>query len=210
MARDGWLFLGPALGVISVGVLLWVFGLRNVGGTFAAIGLLASLSFAYFFRDPERVAPRDPDSVVATADGKIVVVGPHPQGGTQIHTFLSVLDVHINRAAVSGEVIESRHRPGKFELAWKDEAGSENERHDLVIQSSQDTIRTSQIAGILARRIICNPQVGDIIEQGDRIGLIRFGSRAEVIVPDGFEPTVKVGERVKGGESIIARRKRNP
>lgn len=207
MARDGWLFVGPALAVIAVGGLLWTLGMRVVGGTFAIIGLFATIAFAYFFRDPERRPPNDSNAVVATADGKIVVVGPHPNGGTQIHTFLSVLDVHVNRAPVAGVVRESVHRPGKFELAWKDEAGSQNERQDLVIESAHGIISSAQIAGILARRIICTPQVGDTLKQGDRIGMIRFGSRAEVIVPEGFEATVKVGDRVKGGETILARRK---
>lgn len=207
MARDGWLFVGPALAVIAVGGLLWALGMRVVGGTFAIIGLFATIAFAYFFRDPERRPPNDSNAVVATADGKIVVVGPHPDGGTQIHTFLSVLDVHVNRAPVAGVVRESVHRPGKFELAWKDEAGSQNERQDLVIESAHGIISSAQIAGILARRIICTPQVGDTLKQGDRIGMIRFGSRAEVIVPEGFEATVKVGDRVKGGETILARRK---
>ncbi len=206
MARDGWLFVGPALAVIAVGGLLWMLGMRVIGGTFAVIGLFATIAFAYFFRDPERRPPNDPNAVVATADGKIVVVGPHPSGGTQIHTFLSVLDVHVNRAPVAGVVRESTHRPGKFELAWKDEAGSENERQDLVIESSDGIIRSAQIAGILARRIICTPQVGDTLRQGDRIGMIRFGSRAEVIVPEGFQAVVKVGDRVKGGETVIAKR----
>jgi phosphatidylserine decarboxylase len=190
-----------------MGGLLWLFGIRVVAGAFAVIGILASMAFAYFFRDPERHTPNDLNAITATADGKIVVVGPHPGGGTQIHTFLSVLDVHVNRSPVSGVVRENVHRPGKFLLAWEEGAGSENERQDLVIESAHGLIRSAQIAGILARRIICRPQVGDTLKQGDRIGMIRFGSRAEVIVPVGFEPTVTVGERVKGGETILARKK---
>ena len=207
MARDGWLFVGPALAVVAVGGLLWLLGIRVVGGTFAVVGMLAAIAFGYFFRDPERQSPNDPNVIVATADGKIVVVGPHPSGGMQIHTFLSVLDVHVNRAPVSGIVRENVHRPGKFLLAWEEGAGSENERQDLTIESAPGLIRSAQIAGILARRIICTPQVGDTIKQGDRIGLIRFGSRAEVIVPDGFTPVVNVGDRVQGGVSILARKK---
>ncbi len=207
MARDGWLFVGPALAVVAAGGLLWLFGSRVVGGTFAVIGLLATIAFAYFFRDPERRPPNDPNAIIATADGRIVVVGPHPSGGTQIHTFLSVLDVHVNRAPVAGVVRGNVHRPGKFKLAWEEGAGSENERQDLTIESAHGLIHSAQIAGILARRIVCRPQVGDTLRQGDRIGMIRFGSRAEVIAPGGFEPTVKVGDRVKGGETILARKK---
>lgn len=207
MARDGWLFVGPALAVLAAGGILWVAGARLGGALIALLGGVAALAFGYFFRDPDRRPPNDPDAVVATADGRIVVVGPHPDGGTQIHTFLSVLDVHVNRAPVSGVVRESIHRPGKFEIAWKDEAGSQNERQDLVIESPHGIVRSAQIAGILARRIICTPRVGDTLRQGDRIGMIRFGSRAEVIVPDDFVPTVRVGDRVKGGETVIARRR---
>lgn len=206
MARDGWLFVGPALAVVAIGGVVWLTGLRVVGGTFAVIGLFAALAFAYFFRDPERQIPTEPNTITATADGKIVVVGPHPNGGIQIHTFLSVLDVHVNRAPVAGIVRENVHRPGKFMLAWEEGAGSENERQDLTIESAHGPIRSAQIAGILARRIICRPQVGDTLKQGERIGMIRFGSRAEVILPEGFVPTVKVGDRVKGGESILARK----
>ncbi len=208
MARDGWLFVGPSLAVIAIGGVLWAFGARTLGLTVATVALFVSGAFAYFFRDPERTPPNDPDVVVATADGKIVVVGPHPDGGTQIHTFLSVLDVHVNRSPISGIVRENRHRPGKFKLAWDEKAGSENERQDLVIESSDGVIiKSAQIAGILARRIICNPQIGDTLRQGDRIGMIRFGSRAEVILPGQFIPAVKVGDRVRAGETVLARRK---
>jgi len=206
MARDGWLFVGPALAVVAIGGIVWFTGLRIFGGTVAVLGLLATVAFAYFFRDPERRSPNDPNAIVATADGKIVVVAPNPDGGTQIHTFLSVLDVHVNRAPVSGIVTESTHHDGKFELAWKEEAGSQNERHDLVIESAYGSIHSAQIAGILARRIICRPQIGDTLEQGERIGMIRFGSRAVVIAPAGFEPVVTLGDRVKAGETILARR----
>lgn len=206
MARDGWLFVGPAFAVVAVGGIIWMSGIRVVGGAFVIIGALATTAFAYFFRDPERHVPHDPDAIVATADGRIVVVSPHPDGGTQIHTFLSVFDVHVNRAPVSGVVKESAHHSGKFELAWKDEAGSQNERQDLVIESAHGPIHSAQIAGVLARRIICRPQVGDTLKQGERIGMIRFGSRAEVIAPGGFEATVNVGDHVRAGETIIARR----
>ena len=206
MAREGWLFLGPALAVIVLGVLVERLGAVVPGWTLVILGALAAIAFAYFFRDPERQVPDDPDAVIATSDGKIIVVAPHSTGGTQIDTFLSVFDVHVNRAPVSGIVKVSQHRPGQFLVAYEEEAGTKNERHDLVIESPLGTIRSAQIAGILARRIICRPKAGDILNKGDRIGMIRFGSRAEVIVPPGFVPAVKLGDRVRAGETVLARR----
>jgi phosphatidylserine decarboxylase len=208
MAREGWIFLGPALAVIALGAVLTRFGHPIFGWILLIVGALATLAFAYFFRDPERQAPEDADAVIATSDGKIIIVAPRATGGTQIDTFLSVFDVHVNRAPVSGVVKESQHRPGRFLVAYEKEAGLRNERHDLVIDSPLGTIRSAQIAGILARRIICRPKAGDTVSKGERIGMIRFGSRAEVIVPDGFAPAVKLGDRVRAGETILARRTR--
>ncbi len=206
MAREGWLFLGPALAVIALGVLSERLGAVVFGWSFIIVGALAAIAFGYFFRDPERQSPEGDDAVIATSDGKIIIVAPHPSGGTQIDTFLSVFDVHVNRAPVSGIVRESRHRPGQFLVAYEAEAGTKNERHDLVIESPLGIIRSAQIAGILARRIICRPQVGDTVNKGERIGMIRFGSRAEVIVPHGLVPEVKLGDRVRAGETVLARR----
>jgi phosphatidylserine decarboxylase len=205
MERDGWRFVVPALLVIAFG--FW--GVMR-GGTWGwpilVLGALACMAFVVFFRDPTRTPPDDPDAVVATADGRILTVAPQPEGGLQIDTFLSVWDVHVNRAPVAGVVAESCLRPGRFLVAYKPEAGEENERHDLTIASRIGSIRSAQIAGVLARRVVCRARKGDRLNQGDRIGLIRFGSRAAVIVPIGFVATVRPGDRVRAGETVIARR----
>ena len=161
--------------------------------------------FAYFFRDPNRAAPSDDGAIVAPADGRILLVEELPDGRTQIDTFLSVWDVHVNRAPLGGRVVSSEYKPGKFFAAMKPEAGKHNERQDIALETSVGTVRFAQIAGILARRVVCRVGPGDELKTGDRIGLIRFGSRMEVIVPSGVTPTVIVGQRVRAGETIIAR-----
>lgn len=205
MARDGWMFVGPSLAMCVAGG-----GVVLTGGMWgwlpAMLGFVAAGCFAFFFRDPERTPPSDPDIIVSTADGTILSVERNADGLWQIDTFLSVLNVHVNRAAVSGTVTESVHRAGSFHLAYRPDAGSANERHDLVIAGPCGEVRTAQIAGTLARRIVCHPRVGDTLKIGERIGLIRFGSRAQVVVPDGFAATVQPGDKVRGGESILARR----
>lgn len=205
MARDGWMFVGPSLALCVAGG-----GVVLAGGSWgwwpAVLGFLAASGFAFFFRDPERTPPDDPGVVVATADGTILSVVRNADGLWQIDTFLSVFNVHVNRAPVTGTVTESVYRPGRFHLAYRPDAGTANERHDLVIAGPCGEVRSAQIAGTLARRIVCHPRVGDTIGIGDRIGLIRFGSRAQVVVPEGFVATVQAGDKVRGGESVLARR----
>jgi phosphatidylserine decarboxylase len=149
--------------------------------------------------------PNDPRAVIATADGRIVSVLEGPDGALQIDTFLSVLDVHVNRAPVSGTVTESVYRPGRFHPAYAQAAGDANERHDLTIKGSIGVVRSAQIAGILARRVVCRPKEGDRLHAGERIGMIKFGSRAQVILPPGFAPCVQEGDRVRAGHTILAR-----
>lgn len=205
MARDGWMFVGPSLAMCVAGG-----GVVFAGGWWgwlpAILGFLAAGCFAYFFRDPERTPPSDPDVIVATADGTILSVERNADGLWQIDTFLSVLNVHVNRAPVTGTVTESTHHSGKFHIAYQPAAGTANERHDLVITGPCGEVRSAQIAGTLARRIVCHPRAGDTLKIGERIGLIRFGSRAQLVVPEGFATTVRPGDKVRGGESILARR----
>jgi phosphatidylserine decarboxylase len=205
MARDGWWFAGPALLVILFGLALIASGIAW-GWPIAAVGLVAAGAFAYFFRDPHRTPPDDPEAVIATADGRVLSVLEGPDGALQIDTFLSVLDVHVNRAPVSGMVTESAYRPGRFHLAYAPAAGEANERHDLAIESPIGLVRSAQIAGVLARRIVCRASQGDCLQVGERIGMIKFGSRAQVILPPGFTACVREGQRVRAGESIVARR----
>jgi len=198
------MFVGPGLGAAIVAALLGVRGWMP-GYIIAAVLFLLTGYFVYFFRDPQRTPPSDPRAIVAPADGHILLVESLPDGRTQIDTFLSVFDVHVNRAPIGGTVLSSEYRPGKFFAAMKPEAGKQNERQDIALETPLGVVRFAQIAGILARRVVCRVGSGDELNIGDRIGLIRFGSRAEVIVPPGVTPTVTVGQRVRAGETIIAR-----
>ncbi|MBI3873264.1 MAG: phosphatidylserine decarboxylase family protein [candidate division Zixibacteria bacterium] len=205
MERDGWRFVMPAL-VVGLAGLWLVESVPILAWPLIVTGFLSVLAFAFFFRDPERNPPDDPGAIVATSDGTILEVESTPDGGVRIDTFLSVWNVHVNRAPVAGTVTESRHQPGAFAVAHLRVAGSRNERHDLVIESALGPIRSAQIAGILARRIVCRARLGDVLGCGERIGLIRFGSRAQVFIPAGFDALVRPGSKVRGGVTVIARR----
>lgn len=207
MARDGWPFVIGGLFVTAIGAIL---GATGTGGWYilAAVGGIATLFIAFFFRDPSRTAPTGNHAIVAPADGRIVSVTTRSDGGVQIDTFLSVFNVHVNRAPTAGRVISTDYRRGRFFPAMKPEAGRQNERQDIVMRNDVGIIRFAQIAGVLARRIVCRVGEGDELQAGDRIGMIRFGSRMEVILPPGFDASVAVGEKVRAGETIIARYKR--
>lgn len=170
------------------------------GGAFAL-----SAFIAYFFRDPQREVPSDPDAVVSPGDGRVVEVCRDEAGGTRIAIFLSLLDVHINRAPAAGTIRRLDYRHGRFLPANHGKAGIENERNELTLETEHGEIRLAQIAGVIARRIVCWKQVGDRVAAGERIGLIQFGSRLEVVLPPGAAPAVGVGARVQGGSSILAR-----
>ncbi|ORB06268.1 phosphatidylserine decarboxylase [Mycobacterium mantenii] len=177
-------------------------------------GLLAAGACAGFFRHPPRVPPTRPGAVVAPADGEVCVIdfaappaelsmgdAPLPR----ISIFLSLLDAHVQRAPVSGEVIAVQHRPGRFGSADLAAASSENERTSLRIRTAGGAdIVAVQVAGLLARRIICDAHVGDKLSIGDTYGLIRFGSRLDTYLPAGAEPLVKVGQRAIAGETVLA------
>ena len=170
------------------------------GGAFAL-----SAFVAYFFRDPQREVPPDPDAVVSPGDGRVVEVRRDEAGGTRIAIFLSLLDVHINRAPASGVIRRVDYRPGRFLPANHGKAGIENERNEMTLETEHGEVRLAQIAGVIARRIVCWKQAGDRVAAGERIGLIQFGSRLEVVLPSGAVTAVGVGTRVKGGSSILAR-----
>jgi phosphatidylserine decarboxylase len=177
-------------------------------------GLLAAGACAGFFRHPRRVPPTRPDAIVAPADGMICVIDsaappaelnmgdvPLPR----VSIFLSLLDAHVQRAPVSGEVIAVQHRPGRFASADLPEASTDNERTSLRIRTDHGVeVVAVQIAGLLARRIVCDAQVGDKLSIGDTYGLIRFGSRLDTYLPAGAEPVVKVGQRAVAGETVLA------
>lgn len=175
-------------------------------GPWAAAPALVLAAFVlYFFRDPERLAPAGEGLVVSPADGRVTAVERHADGA-HVSIFLSVFDCHINRAPVAGQVTSTRHTPGKFRPAWDPRVAQENERNHLVIRAEGAEYGVTQIAGILARRIVCTKRPGDSVRRGERIGLIQFGSRTDLHLPAGFEPAVRVGERVRGAETVLARR----
>lgn len=164
---------------------------------------------AYFFRDPQRTAPRDENIIISPADGRVTRVSAvDPQDAlspTVVSIFLSPLDVHINRAPLAGKILDVTYTKGKFLMATSKDASLVNEQNALTIRGEKVTIVCKQIAGILARRIVCWKQVGDEVELGERFGLIKFSSRTDLILPVNVEVLVTEGMRVKGGTTIIGR-----
>jgi phosphatidylserine decarboxylase len=157
----------------------------------------------YFFRDPEREIPGGP---VSPADGKVVAVVP--EGNTnRISIFLNIFDVHVNRAPVGGDIVEIRYQPGKFMVASREEASTQNEMNTLTVLDGSSTVVCKQIAGLIARRIVCYKHPGEKVKTGERIGLIKFGSRCDVHFGPEWEIAVRAGERVSAGSSILARRR---
>lgn len=195
------------------GVVLALVGLA-VAAWLAWIGVVFTLFCLYFFRDPERVAPARPGLVVAPADGRVIAVGQVPppreldlgeQPRWRVSIFLSVLNVHVNRVPVTGKVLRIAYRPGKFVNASLDKASEDNERNALAIQLADGRdVAVVQIAGLIARRILCNVREGDEVQAGERFGIIRFGSRTDLYLPPGVQPVVEVGQTMTGGETVIA------
>jgi phosphatidylserine decarboxylase len=173
---------------------------------FAALGAF----FAFFFRDPERVSPVDGDLVLSPADGRVLVAGATMPGAApegdwrQISIFLSPMDVHVNRIPASGRVMRVTYRPGRFLVASRKEAATENERSEMWIDHGGQTIVARQIVGFLARRVVCRARVGADVRAGDRFGIMKFGSRMDVFLPPTATITVQVGQLVRGGETVIA------
>ena len=159
----------------------------------------------YFFRDPDREVPAGPVAV-SPADGKIVVVKAE-NGGQRISIFLNVFDVHVNRTPIPGRVVDVRYQEGQFLVASKEEASHSNEQNVIVVEGPLGRIEFKQIAGLIARRIICYKKSGDTVTAGERVGLIKFGSRVDVQLGPEWEVTVRVGQRVSAGSSVIARKK---
>jgi phosphatidylserine decarboxylase len=182
-------------------------GARRYGWAtgFAALGAF----FAYFFRDPERQVPTEPGLVVSPADGRIVIAGPAdrrwspPGEWTQITIFLSPMDVHMNRTPVEGRVTRIEYKEGTFLPAYKVDA-SLNELNEVWIESHGEAIVIRQIVGVLARRIVCRVVEGQMLERGERIGLMKFGSRMDVFLPTRAELRIQVGQQVVAGETVLA------
>jgi phosphatidylserine decarboxylase len=167
-----------------------------------------ALFVAYFFRDPNRTPPADEKLLVSPGDGKVVDVGPAPSDpeSSQVGIFLSIFDVHVNRSPLAAVVERIVYTPGRFLAAYRKEAGSANERNELRLRDGDYRVTVRQIAGVLARRIVCAAKESEALARGERFGLIQFGSRMEVELPRGTDVLVKVGDRVRGGETPIGRR----
>ena len=169
--------------------------------------LIILIFTCYFFRDPERVVPLGDDILISPADGLITNISETKDGKkkyTKVSIFLSVFNVHIQRIPISGEIVKIDYFEGKFINATLDKASEENERLKLTIKSKANLIHVTQIAGLIARRIICNVKLKDNTNQGDRYGIIKFGSRVDIEFPDNFDLLVSVGQQCIGGETIIA------
>lgn len=197
-AREGWPFVA-AFAAFALGFLL----LHWRAAAWVALGL--ALFVAWFFRDPERAVPADGDAIVSPADGRVIEVTPQAGGGTKVSIFLSIFDVHVNRAPVAGEVTAVRHQPGRFMAAWKSEASADNAMTSVTVATPRGEVRFVQITGLVARRIVCRLRPGDRVARGERYGLIRFGSRMDVFLPAAAEPVVALRDRVRGGADVIAR-----
>lgn len=202
MVRDG---IPYVLAPIAAAIILLAFGYWPP----ALILLLIAAFMAYFFRDPRRQTPTDTSLVVAPADGRVTRVeridSNDPQSPTVVSIFLSVFDVHVNRAPIAGEVTDVSYTKGRFVIATRADASLVNEQNALTIRNERMTVVCKQIAGVLARRIVCWKKVGDHLTLGERIGLIKFSSRTDLVLPQEVEVGVSVGARVRGGLSIIGR-----
>ncbi len=197
MARDGWYFIVP---LIAVAAILWYVGWPIATG---ALVFLAGF-VAFFFRDPDRVIPADSEAVVSPADGKVIGIREEADGNTRLSIFLSVFNVHVNRAPIEGKIVRQDYRPGKFFIASDERASVQNEQLVITIRGRRE-LSFALIAGIVARRIVPWKKPGDAVDKGDRIALIRFGSRVDMILPVNCGLLAKKGDRVYSGRSIIAR-----
>jgi phosphatidylserine decarboxylase len=203
IAPEGWIFVWVPL-CLGAGALVLDHPL--LGWPLAALGVFA----LFFFRDPDRTCEHGSGVVCSPADGRVIVVGDSPAEladrglPRQISIFMSVLDVHVNRAPTDGKLVDYAYNPGRKISAFKEKASLENEQNLSVWEGPHGTIAMKQIAGLIARRIVFDHRPGDTVRRGDRIGLIRYGSRVDLFLPEGSRLLVDVGDRVRAGESPVA------
>src|ERR1700732_959471 len=200
MVKEGYYFGLPPLALGTAALLLrW-----TIAGTLLL--LLAAFIF-YFFRDPDRVIPTDPGAIVSPADGRVLVVTDEENAGRpgkRISIFLAIWNVHVNRSPAAGIITKMNYCPGKFSAAMRECASTDNEQNVITLATDAGEITFKQIAGLIARRVVCWKKTGDRVARGERIGLVRFGSRADLWLPRDSELLVKVGDHVKGGSSVVA------
>jgi phosphatidylserine decarboxylase len=201
MVKDGYKFAAAPL---VFGLLALAFQWNWLGAVLLVLGTFV----LFFFRDPERTPPSDPDVIVSPADGRVMEIVEESRGdnpGRRISVFLSIFDVHVNRAPVAGRIAAMEYRKGRFNAAMRGRASQENEQNVIHVSSERGEIVFKQIAGWVARRILCWKAVGDSVTRGERVGMIRFGSRVDIWLPDRVEILVRPGQHVAGGSSVLAR-----
>src|SRR5215472_16856671 len=201
MVRDGIYY---ALGMLLVAAVLWWLA----APAYALIPVLLAAFFLWFFRDPPRAIPDGPGLIVSPADGKVTDVSAVQLNGkpcTRISIFLSVFDVHVNRSPIAGVIQDVTYRRGKFSNALGAASAENNEQNIVTVQGEGMTVVFKQIAGLLARRIVFNHKAGESLARGQRVGMIKFGSRTDVIFPGPADLNVRAGDRVKGGSTVLAR-----
>jgi phosphatidylserine decarboxylase len=200
MVRDGYFY---AFGFLLAGILVGWFA----SPPWAVVPLLLALFFLWFFRDPDRKISDAPGAVVSPADGRVTDVSWITVRGeklARISIFLNVFDVHVNRSPVAGVVRDVQYRRGKFLNAMNEASAEENEQNIVRVEGDGQVVIFKQIAGLLARRIVFTPKPGDHLQRGQRVGLIKFGSRTDLLLPGNVSLKVKVGDRVRGGASVLA------
>ncbi|HXN51724.1 MAG TPA: phosphatidylserine decarboxylase family protein [Candidatus Acidoferrum sp.] len=200
MVKEGYYFGLPPLALGAAALLFrW-----TIAGT--VLVLLAAFIF-YFFRDPDRVIPADSGAIVSPADGRVVIVTDEENAGRpgkRISIFLAIWNVHVNRSPAAGVITDMKYCPGKFSAAMRECASTDNEQNVITLATDSGEFIFKQIAGLIARRVVCWKKTGDHVARGERIGLVRFGSRADLWLPRDSELLIKVGDHVKGGSSVVA------
>jgi len=200
MVRDAYYYAIPLLA--AAGLIGWL-----TTPAWAGPPILLAAFFLWFFRDPKRAIPSTPGAVVSPADGKVTIISQVAYEGksfTRISIFLNVFDVHVNRSPIQGIISDVRYQTGKFLNAMGAVSAEENEQNIVKVQGDGHTVVFKQIAGLLARRIVFNKKIGDKVNRGDRIGMIKFGSRVDVLMAASANIQVNVGDHVKGGSSVLA------
>jgi phosphatidylserine decarboxylase len=202
MTREGYIFPLPFLLVSAFFMFLWS---RHIDITFAYIATVfffLGMTIMLFFRDPDRKIPEGEKLILSPADGRVIRID-ETNGHLALSIFLSIFDVHVNRAPVSGTVKQFKNHPGKFYSAFTDKAMNENQRNEIEIEAPEGTVKIFQVAGSIARRTIFYHKIGDNLKAGQRIGLIRFGSRVDLILPVGSKIDIRLKQRVIGGKTVL-------